>query len=87
MSAGPTNPEKADSIYDFSAEDIDGNLVSLKKYEGHVCIIVNVASKWGKTDVNYKQLTQLYNQYKEVGEATKISTHISKHFEPQSFLD
>ena len=28
--------------------------VSLEKYKGHVCIIVNVASKWGKTDVNYK---------------------------------
>ena len=28
--------------------------VSLSKYKGHVCVIVNVASKWGKTDVNYK---------------------------------
>ena len=28
--------------------------VSLSKYKGHVCVIINVASKWGKTDVNYK---------------------------------
>jgi glutathione peroxidase-family protein len=35
----------ARSIYDFSAYDIDGNLVSLEKYRGHVCIIVNVACK------------------------------------------
>ena len=33
------------SIYDFTAKDIDGNIVSLSKYAGHVCIIVNVASK------------------------------------------
>jgi len=39
------NPKKAESIYEFSAKDIDGNEVSLEKYKGHVCIIVNVASK------------------------------------------
>jgi len=35
----------AKSLYDFTALDIDGNPVSLEKYKGHVCIIVNVASK------------------------------------------
>merc|ERR1712156_1200993 len=39
MAASPS------SIYDFTAKDIDGNDVSLSKYAGHVCIIVNVASK------------------------------------------
>jgi len=29
---------------DFSAKDIDGNDVSLSKYVGKVCLIVNVAS-------------------------------------------
>lgn len=37
--------KKASSIYEFTATDIDGNDVSLEKYRGHVCIIVNVASK------------------------------------------
>ena len=64
--------KNAESIYAFSAKDIDGNevgtvvlyccyhaeshsnvsiifcpcvQVSLEKYKGHVCIIVNVASK------------------------------------------
>ena len=50
------------SIYDFTAKDIDGNDVSLSKYAGHVCIIVNVASKWGKTAVNYKQLVALQKE-------------------------
>lgn len=33
------------SIYDFTVKDIDGGSVSLKKYEGKVCLIVNVASE------------------------------------------
>ena len=53
------------NIYEFQAKDIDGNDVSLEKYRGHVCIVVNVASKWGKTDVNYRQLVELYSKYSE----------------------
>ena len=39
------NPKKANSIYEFTAKDSDRNDVSLAKYQGHVCVIVNVASK------------------------------------------
>jgi len=53
------------SIYDFKANTIDGEEVSLSKYQGHVCIIVNVASKWGKTAVNYQQLVELQQKYSE----------------------
>ena len=53
---------QAASIYEFTANDIDGNIVSLEKYRDHVCIIVNVATKWGKTDVNYKQLVEVYKK-------------------------
>jgi hypothetical protein len=35
--------KKASSIYEFTVKDIDGNEVSLEKYRGHVCLIVNVA--------------------------------------------
>jgi len=42
---GNSDFKKAQSIYDFTAVDIDGNHVSLDKYRGNVCIIVNVASK------------------------------------------
>jgi hypothetical protein len=31
-------------IFDFSANDIDGNLVTLDRYRGNVCLVVNVAS-------------------------------------------
>lgn len=37
--------KSAESIYDFSVKDIDGNEVSLEKYRNHVVLIVNVASK------------------------------------------
>jgi len=42
---GAGDPAKADNIYGFSAKDIDGNMVSLEKYRGHVCVVVNVASQ------------------------------------------
>ena len=41
----PQSPEKARSIHDFSALDIDGNVVNLSKYRGFVTYIVNVASQ------------------------------------------
>ena len=34
----------AKSIYEFTVNDIDGNEISLAKYKGDVCLIVNVAS-------------------------------------------
>ena len=54
--------------------DIDGNEISLEKYRGHVCIIVNVASKWGKTDVNYKQLVEMHKTFSE-GKYWMIKSH------------
>uniref|UniRef100_A0A8C4SU45 phospholipid-hydroperoxide glutathione peroxidase n=1 Tax=Erpetoichthys calabaricus TaxID=27687 RepID=A0A8C4SU45_ERPCA len=46
--------QKAKSIYEFMAKDIDGNEVSLEKYRGYACIITNV-------------LTQLHATYAEKG--------------------
>ncbi|XP_043792280.1 probable phospholipid hydroperoxide glutathione peroxidase [Apis laboriosa] len=57
------NWKSASTIYDFHAKDIHGNDVSLNKYHGHVCIIVNVASNCGLTDTNYRELVQLYEKY------------------------
>jgi glutathione peroxidase-family protein len=37
--------KNAQSIYEFSAVDIDGREVGLDKYKGHVCLILNVACK------------------------------------------
>lgn len=45
MCAQVNDWKTAKTIYEFSATDIDGNAVSLEKYRGFVCVIVNVASK------------------------------------------
>ena len=39
--------------------------IPIYRYEGHVCLIVNVASKCGLTATNYKELNQLYDEYAE----------------------
>ncbi|XP_011503666.1 PREDICTED: probable phospholipid hydroperoxide glutathione peroxidase [Ceratosolen solmsi marchali] len=56
---------KANSIYEFHANDIHGKDVSLDKYKDNVAIIVNVASQCGLTDINYKQLQSLFEKYGE----------------------
>ncbi|MCD7472931.1 Glutathione peroxidase 2 [Datura stramonium] len=55
------------SIYDFTVKDILGNEVPLSNYRGKVLLIVNVASKCGLTDSNYKELNVLYEKYKDQG--------------------
>lgn len=54
------------TIYDFEVKDIDGKMVSLKKYEGKALLIVNVASKCGFTP-QYTELEQIYKEYKGQG--------------------
>ena len=39
------DPKEAKAIFDFNADDIDGNNVELSKYNGFVTFIVNLASK------------------------------------------
>ena len=36
--------EWSDSLHEFTVKDIDGEEISLEKYRGHVCVVVNVAS-------------------------------------------
>ena len=42
---GASMAKPATTIFGFEANDIDGNLVHLSKYNGFVTLIVNVASK------------------------------------------
>jgi len=58
---------EAKSVYDFEVQTIDGKPVKLEQYRGDVCLIVNVASKCGLTEGNYKKLEPLYQKYKDQG--------------------
>jgi glutathione peroxidase len=54
------------SVYDFSAQTIDGRTRKLSDYKGKVLLIVNTASKCGFTP-QYKGLEALYKQYGKRG--------------------
>jgi len=58
---------RGESIYDFNANTIDGNGVSLDKYRGKVVVILNVATNWGLANTNYNQLQALYTRYEAQG--------------------
>lgn len=51
----------------FKMKDIDGKEVDLSSFKGKVLLIVNVASKCGLTDGQYKALTALHEKYKGKG--------------------
>src|SRR5690349_11464658 len=55
------------SPLDFKMKDINGKEVDLADYKGKVVLFVNVASKCGLTDSNYKGLEKLYEQYGKDG--------------------
>jgi len=54
------------SIYDFSAETIEGKPAPLSDWRGKVVLIVNTASKCGFTG-QYAGLEGLYRKYRERG--------------------
>lgn len=51
---------KIGSFFDLSANDIKGNVIDFKQFEGDVTIVVNVASYCGYTDSHYKGVSMVY---------------------------
>src|SRR5689334_11331228 len=68
------------TIYDFQAETIKGEKVSLADYKGKVVVIVNTASQCGFTP-QYEGLQELYEQYR--GEGLEILGFPSNQFGAQ----
>ncbi|KAJ8688572.1 hypothetical protein QAD02_024367 [Eretmocerus hayati] len=60
------NWKTATSIYDFHAKDMNGDEISLDKYQGHTVLIVNIGSQnCGFTNWSYEQLQKFYEKYGE----------------------
>lgn len=54
------------NFYDFAAEDIKGNTVTMDKYRGNLILVVNTASYCGFTK-QYAGLEKMYRDYKNKG--------------------
>ena len=57
-------PVAAKSIYDFKVEALEGGTINFAAFKGKKILVVNTASKCGYTP-QYKELEQLYQEYKE----------------------
>ncbi|WP_147532882.1 glutathione peroxidase [Bacillus marasmi] len=54
------------TVYDFNVKKTNGELKSLKDFQGKTLLIVNTASKCGLTP-QFKELQELYNKYQQDG--------------------
>ncbi|MEH6659812.1 MULTISPECIES: glutathione peroxidase [Flavobacteriaceae] len=54
------------NIYDFKAQKLSGETISLEAYKGKTVVVVNTASKCGLTP-QYEGLENLYKKYKDKG--------------------
>ncbi|CAK4086748.1 unnamed protein product [Aphanomyces euteiches] len=71
------------SFFELTCTSMDGETVSMEKYRGYVCLVVNVASKCGLTQVNYTQLAALDKKYRDHG--LRILAFPSHQFAEQEF--
>lgn len=61
--AAMTNSGVLGDFFKLSATKLDGSLVNFDQYTGKVSLVVNVASQWGYTDRDYKELNQLHKRF------------------------
>mmetsp|Transcript_16044 Transcript_16044/g.27659 ORF Transcript_16044/g.27659 Transcript_16044/m.27659 type:complete len:164 (+) Transcript_16044:33-524(+) len=59
--------DSLESLFGYKVLDLSKREFDLSQLKGKVVLIVNVASQCGLTDSNYKQLVDLYTQYKSKG--------------------
>jgi glutathione peroxidase len=62
LSRNKDTQEKKQSIYDFVLKSLDGKQIHFDEFKGKKLLIVNTASKCGKTP-QYAELQKLHEQY------------------------
>ena len=76
------------SIFDFTVEDHNKNAVSLRSFRGKgAYLVVNVASQWGLTSTNYKELVEIYSAYEKDLEILAFPCNSFGYQEPGSNED
>ncbi len=73
------------TLYDFSFEDIDGNIVNLDKFKGKPILVVNTASRCGYTP-QYANLQNLFLEYKD-SDLTIIATTSNSFYQEYEETD
>ena len=60
----PTKDAAGKNCFSYGGQTIIDELIGNMKHAGKkMALVVNVASKWGLTDANYKDLVQTYTQF------------------------
>ena len=60
----PTKDASGKNCFSYSGQTIEDELIGNMKHAGKtMALVVNVASKWGLNDSNYKDLIQTYTQF------------------------
>ena len=67
MAFGASPKTLKTSFYQLADTLIDGTPITMKRYQGDVLCVVNVASKWGLTKRDYTQLVSLVDTYGKDG--------------------
>ena len=57
-----TGTSMAQNLYNFSINDIDGNLINFNEFQGKPILLVNTASRCGFTK-QYANLSNLHREY------------------------
>lgn len=72
------------NVYDFSVQKVNGDVVSLREYEGEVLLIVNSATRCGFTP-QYDELQRIYETYHDKGfEVLEFPCNQFAHQAPES---
>jgi len=81
----PAATREAGGFWNLQASSLEGDKIDFIKYKGCVSIIINVASKWGKTSSSYNALNKLYSEHKDEG--LRILAFPSMDFAAQEYKD
>ena len=64
---GQETPTVKSAFYELIDHNMEGSEFPMSSFQGSVLCVVNVASKWGVTNMNYTNLSKLVDKYGDRG--------------------